>query len=109
MLAEGCSSPAFFSSFSLALRAAISLVAAPQDEPPTKSLALLAEVWPSDHATQLQPTPNPDSVMAGRRQLKEHITQLLQAPGLDSWPLGALQLRAVMKALLGQMPPSTLG
>eukprot|EP00434_Breviolum_minutum_P015697 symbB.v1.2.013829.t1/scaffold990.1/size146246/11 len=25
------------------------------------------------------------------------------------WTLGALQLRAVMKALLGQMPPSALG
>lgn len=79
----------------LAVSAAVSLVAVPAHEPPTKSLALLAHEWK-----------DPYGLCA---KLQDGLNSTIMADADCKWSLGALLLRAVMKASLGQMPPTSHG
>eukprot|EP00928_Gymnodinium_smaydae_P026983 TRINITY_DN21016_c0_g1_i1.p1 TRINITY_DN21016_c0_g1~~TRINITY_DN21016_c0_g1_i1.p1 ORF type:complete len:1009 (-),score=225.99 TRINITY_DN21016_c0_g1_i1:94-3120(-) len=78
--------------FSLAFRAAASIVAAPHKDPPAASLALLGESWKN------APT------------VRAHVLVVLSRPAFEgSWVLGALVVRIVLKAFLGQMLPNAIG
>ncbi|CAK0898332.1 unnamed protein product [Prorocentrum cordatum] len=79
----------------LALCAALSLVAAPQLDPPARALALLAQVW--------------DEAGGVRAQAHAALDAVGVAGVEPPWPLGALAVRGTMKALMGQMPPNALG
>jgi hypothetical protein len=79
------------------LSAAASLVALPMQNPPTSSLALLSHEWKDDHLR-----------IALRDALASTIADGDMTAGAR-WALGTIVLRAVMKALLGQMPPNALG
>merc|ERR1712136_709589 len=76
----------------LAVRACTSILAVPQRDPPQKALALLAEDWHEEPAVRTQLV----------RGLGEHLFE-------DGWTLGSLAVRGIMKAVLGQMPPNSLG
>jgi len=79
------------------LSAATSLVALPMQNPPTCSLALLSHEWKEDHLRVILYS-----------ALNSTIAGSDMTPGAP-WALGTVVLRAVMKALLGQMPPNALG
>jgi len=81
------------SGLALAYRAAASLLAAPSQDPPTRSLTLLAQDWKSS------------ALLCDQVRIVLEGLALADKP----WAFGAVVLRAVMKALLGQMPADALG
>jgi len=76
----------------VACRAAASLLATPQKDPPDRTLAFLSEWWKAESGVG--------------PQLHAAMQTCMFEP---AWPLGALILRGTCKALLGQMPPGALG